>query len=83
MFKKDKSKESPVEKTQKPKKKWYKNGFMFGILGISYALVIVSIVYCIAMILLGTKGTIPKIMVAPAAGFVVISVGIAFSKIFK
>lgn len=59
------------------------NGFLFGILGIGISLVVVSIVYCIAVILLGTKGLVPKIMVAPAGAFVLIVVGIAFSKLFK
>lgn len=80
---KDKSTEATVDKAAKITTKKSKKGFMFGILGIGFALVIVSIVYCIVVILLGTKGLTPKIMVAPAGIFVLVSVAVAFSKIFK
>lgn len=88
--KSNKNAEKPVEntkvKTKKSEKISVKNsdrGFMFGILGIAIALVIVSIAYSTAVILLGTKGLTPKIMLAPQVAFGVIVLGMAFSKIFK
>jgi len=76
---KPKTVEKAVAKVEKSSDK----GFMFGILGIAIALVIVSIAYSTAVILLGTKGITPKIMLAPQALFGVVVLGMAFSKIFK
>lgn len=75
----EKQLEEPV--VNKPKKA--RKSALFAILGIGIALVVVSTTYCVAVILLGTKGIAPKIMVSPAVLFNIVIVGIAFSKLFK
>lgn len=81
---KDSTTEVAAKKTSKNSKKWYKSSFVLGILGICLSLVVVSIVYSTAVILLGTEGeTAPKIMIIPQAAFAATMVGIAFYKLFK
>jgi hypothetical protein len=82
MFKKKSTDESSSKSTNKANKKVEKQS-SFGILGIALLLVIVSIAYSSAVILLGTDGLTPKIMLAPQILFGVLVLGIAFYKLSK
>lgn len=72
-----KSAEKPTSKAGLKKPSWS------GILGVGLCLVIVSIAYSVVVILLGTNGITPKIMLAPQAIFAVTISVYAFSRIFK
>lgn len=83
MSKHDDNTDSNVDKAvTKPAKK-AKKGFLFAIMGIGMLLVIVSITYSTVVIVLGTDGLMPKIMLAPQALFGVLVLGFASTKIFK
>lgn len=92
MFKKkNQEAEKPTKKTTKKvaktteveTKNLPKDSKVFGTLGIGLGFVFVSIAYCIYMILMGTTGLFPKIMIAPAVVFELVCLGYAFWKIFK
>jgi hypothetical protein len=76
---------SEVAKTPKWKKEESeaKESFIRGILGLSLLLVFGSIAYSTVVIVGGTEGLAPKILVAPAAIFDIIIAFVAFSKILK
>lgn len=75
------SEEKATKKNEKaPVSPWRK---FRAIIGIGLALVVVSIAYSVVVILLGTEGLLPKIMLAPQAIFALIVLGVAFAKILK
>lgn len=74
------STEAPAKSTKKKSK----NSIMSVIMGISMALVFVSIAWLIAIVGMGTDWTISTIvMLTPAAAFDLFILFYAFSKIFK
>ena len=72
-------------KTPKPKKDYAqaKTSFVRGILGLVLLLVFGSIAYSTVVIVGGTDGLVPKVLVAPAALFDLFIAFVAFSKILK
>lgn len=78
---------TPTKKTSKKKaKKDYteaKSTFIRGILGLVLLLVFGSIAYSTVVIVGGTDGLMPKLLVAPAALFDLFIAFVAFSKILK
>lgn len=76
---------SEVVKTPKAKKDYSgaKASFVRGILGLVLLLVFGSIAYSTVVIVGGTDGLAPKVLVAPAALFDLFIAFVAFSKILK
>lgn len=72
-----------VAKAATNSKKWYQHSFVFGILGIYTATVMVSIAYSCVIISQGLEGITPLIMLAPQASFFMLGVLAAFWKLFK
>lgn len=76
-----------AEETKAPKVKKdsakAKTSFVRGILGLVLLLVFGSIAYSTVVIVGGTDGIAPKILVAPAALFDLFIAFVAFSKILK
>jgi hypothetical protein len=70
-------------KTPKSKHAEAKESFFRGILGLGLLLVFGSIAYSTVVIVGGTEGLAPKILVAPAALFDLVLAFAAFSKILK
>ena len=80
---KDESTDSKSSKQRKSSQKWYQSSTMRGIIGIVVALVTVSVAYSVGRVYLGDEDPISRLMIAPAAAFVLAMVLAAFWKIFK
>lgn len=75
--------ETASKKTSKKTTREVKSTFVRGILGLVLLLVFGSIAYSTVVIVGGTDGITPKILVAPAALFDFVLAFVAFSKILK
>jgi len=79
----DSSTDTVTKKHNKNKQNWYQGSFMRGIIGIVVALVTVSVAYAVGRVYLGDEEPISRLMITPAAAFVVFILSVAFWKIFK
>lgn len=69
-----------VKKTSKNSKKWHQSRFMSAIIGIGKLFAVCSIVYSTSVIVLGTEGVMPLIMLIPQALLAVLMLGKQFIK---